>query len=476
MDIRILLEVLDAGKNQYKYAGPAEGQVYGVQVQNGSYPYMEGMLYVQPSLTHPHPPNNMCVIAGGNELYETLQKILLDYNRKESLLIRMQDKLNAFRSSETDMISGVMDNPCILLREDYKPLVWNGFEREEEFWWVSRIDFKTVAKKGQNLNICYQEITEEIPYPLMIVQYTNPRGKKRYCVLAGRDTRFDRVADPVFLKKICNILQCYTFTNNGIVQPISRLDELLESMVHEIPSQPELMLNELLKAGWVEKEKYYVLLIDVSLGKTKADDAEELSQKLNARVFSHDNYYVCLLTGTCAEEYDSRTHLGIEEFLAERNFYAGLSYGFFNIVNLSIGYKQAAEAVKVLLNTLNGIHYYAFADSIVTYLVNTSVNCGEFTMESLCHPSVYKIFEYDKKYGSDYMNFLRIYIYSGGSVKRTAEALYMHKNTVYQKIEKLKESFHVDVNDLYAYVKLYVSLVILEQMPIYNSNDFLKWM
>ena len=78
MDIRILLEVLDAGKNQYKYAGPAEGQVYGVQVQNGSYPYMEGMLYVQPSLTHPHPPNNMCVIAGGNELYETLQKILLD--------------------------------------------------------------------------------------------------------------------------------------------------------------------------------------------------------------------------------------------------------------------------------------------------------------------------------------------------------------------------------------------------------------
>lgn len=37
------------------------------------------------------------------------------------------------------------------------------------------------------------------------------------------------------------------------------------------------------------------------------------------------------------------------------------------------------------------------------------------------------------------MNFLRIYIYSGGSVKRTAEALFMHKNTVYQKIEKLKE-------------------------------------
>ena len=53
MDIRILLEVLDTRQNQYKYTGPMEGQVYGVQVQNGSYSYLEGMLYVQPSLTIP---------------------------------------------------------------------------------------------------------------------------------------------------------------------------------------------------------------------------------------------------------------------------------------------------------------------------------------------------------------------------------------------------------------------------------------
>ena len=70
MDIRILLEVLDTRQNQYKYTGPMEGQVYGVQVQNGSYSYLEGMLYVQPSLTHPRPPKNTCVIAGETDLYE----------------------------------------------------------------------------------------------------------------------------------------------------------------------------------------------------------------------------------------------------------------------------------------------------------------------------------------------------------------------------------------------------------------------
>ena len=92
-----------------------------------------------------------------------------------------------------------------------------------------------------------------------------------------------------------------------------------------------------------------MLLIDVSLGKTKVNDVGELSKRLNARVFSHENYYVCLLTGTCAEEYDSRTQLGIEDFLVERNFYAGLSYGFFNIVNISIGYKQSV-AIEIFLH------------------------------------------------------------------------------------------------------------------------------
>ena len=67
-------------------------------------------------------------LRGKQIFYEVLQKILLNYNRKESLLIKMQDKLTAFRSSETGHdFGGHGIIRVILLREDYKPLVWNGF-------------------------------------------------------------------------------------------------------------------------------------------------------------------------------------------------------------------------------------------------------------------------------------------------------------------------------------------------------------
>lgn len=476
MEMATLLKVLDASLTSYEYAGSKEKEIYGVQIQNGSYPYLDGMLYFQDSLSHPTPPQNVCVISGDRNLYETIQRIILDYSRKESLLIKMQDQLSAYRSSETEMISGIMGNPSIILREDYKPLVWNGFAGEEDFPWISEIPCKETQKRSEELHVYIQEMSDQVPFTFMVVPYTNSRGKRRYCVLVERETKFDRVIDPIFLEKICNTLQCYTFTNTGVVQPVSRLEELIKNMLYTVPAQPEKMKNELGKAGWIDREKYYVLLIDVSFGKTSANDMEELSRRLKARVFAHENYYVCLMTGTYDVEYDSRTDLGILDFLEERNFYAGLSYGFFDIVKISVAYKQALEAIKVLLDTLKGVRYYAFAEDIVTYLVKTSASVGELPMEGLCHPDVYRIYEYDQKYDSDYLNFLRVFIYSGGSVKRTAEAMFIHKNTVYQKIEKLKEYFHIDVNDLYAYVKIYVSLVIFEQMTSGNPNEFLRWM
>lgn len=70
MLVRILLEVLDFENIVYEYAGPEDAQIYGVQMQNGTYKYKEGILYMQRSLLQPKPPQDMCVIAGDFGLYD----------------------------------------------------------------------------------------------------------------------------------------------------------------------------------------------------------------------------------------------------------------------------------------------------------------------------------------------------------------------------------------------------------------------
>ena len=72
-----------------------------------------------------------------------------------------------------------------------------------------------------------------------------------------------------------------------------------------------------------------MLLIDVSLGKTKVNDVEELSKRLNARVFSHEK----LLRVSADRHLCGRNMIpgpsGNRGFPGGTEFLWGLSYGFF---------------------------------------------------------------------------------------------------------------------------------------------------
>ncbi len=77
MDIRILLEVLYQTKSVQIYRAPWKGKAGMGSRQNGSYySYLEDAVF---SSRQPK-SENTCVIAGETDLYEVLQKILLNYN------------------------------------------------------------------------------------------------------------------------------------------------------------------------------------------------------------------------------------------------------------------------------------------------------------------------------------------------------------------------------------------------------------
>lgn len=190
MLVRTLLEVLDFENIVYEYAGPEEAQIYGVQMQNGTYKYKEGILYMQRSLLQPKPPQDMCVIAGDFGLYDILQDKILSYFQKEAALLKMQESLLKEDSliNEAAGIAEIMGNPCILLREDKKVLAWNGFRGTEEFEWASRLDLEKICGENEGITVCYCEQSAEAPYALMAAFFMNLRGERRYC--SGKEKSF----------------------------------------------------------------------------------------------------------------------------------------------------------------------------------------------------------------------------------------------------------------------------------------------
>lgn len=53
--------------------------------------------------------------------------------------------------------------------------------------------------------------------------------------------------------------------------------------------------------------------------------------------------------------------------------------------------------------------------------------------------------------------------------------MHYHRNTVYQKIQKLEDYFGLDFSDVYLYIKLYLSVTILNKVDEVHPRNYMLW-
>jgi DNA-binding PucR family transcriptional regulator len=72
------------------------------------------------------------------------------------------------------------------------------------------------------------------------------------------------------------------------------------------------------------------------------------------------------------------------------------------------------------------------------------------------------ILRYDETHDTDFCKVLECYLKHGGSVKDTAEELFVHRNTINKKINKIEEITGFDLSDLDTRVKFKIAFMIQE--------------
>lgn len=75
-----------------------------------------------------------------------------------------------------------------------------------------------------------------------------------------------------------------------------------------------------------------------------------------------------------------------------------------------------------------------------------------------------RILEYDKANGADLTDVLRCYLNHDGSVKDTADALFVHRNTVNYKIGKIGELLHKDLSSLQVRMELLLAFMLQDML------------
>ena len=136
----------------------------------------------------------------------------------------------------------------------------------------------------------------------------------------------------------------------------------------------------------------------------------------------------------------------------------GVSGVFDEINELPFAYSQAMEAIEIGSKySPNDTRLY-FGDFRIVSLFR------KFDREELSKAvdrKLRKVIKYDAENGTSYFNDLKAYFDAGRNINKAADLLFVHKNSMYYRLEKIKNLFEIDVEDENSVFLVELSIKIL---------------
>lgn len=207
---------------------------------------------------------------------------------------------------------------------------------------------------------------------------------------------------------------------------------------------------------WEFDSKYCTIVIDLDysehIQRSFFADLLESQIKLNCKVFAHDGYLVaiCHEPPSTSVIYDILVHM-----YDSIPFYAAVSNTFSSISDMSTYYLQACNILNFgrksrhyelgNANTKYSSHIF-FASTYGIYITIEEL-LQNHDLSEICHQGVLELLEDDKQNNSLLLSTLYCYLTNDRNVRRCAQALFVHRNTLLRRIEKINASLGVDINN-----------------------------
>jgi len=152
----------------------------------------------------------------------------------------------------------------------------------------------------------------------------------------------------------------------------------------------------------------------------------------------------------------------LKDILARNRLFMGVSLPFQNMENLKYFFRQSIAAAEYGLLYHPGRLIKDFYDYALYYLLEAS------SIDDLlcaCHPDIRRLHESDLKDDSDKLKTLSTFLNNERSFSHTAKELFIHRNTLVYRINKIMQLFTYDFEDIYCrdYMKTTIRIMDLFQ-------------
>jgi hypothetical protein len=149
----------------------------------------------------------------------------------------------------------------------------------------------------------------------------------------------------------------------------------------------------------------------------------------------------------------------IPRIVREFNCTAGISVPGSAFVDLKTAHVQAAAALRLGPTRESGVGYYHFSAYTLDYIIDRI--SGELPETCLCHPGLLALIDYDRQHGAGFLKTLCCYIDANYNMTLAAERHFLHRATLYRRMERIQEITHIDLDNPDELLHLSISLKLL---------------
>lgn len=176
-----------------------------------------------------------------------------------------------------------------------------------------------------------------------------------------------------------------------------------------------------------------------------------------------ENIYLLIvkkLSGEAVSKHAEKLVIHIQKMLSSYDFSCCISNTFFELPSIYDAYQICTrlENMKNYFSLGQGIYTYRDWQAVLHYMQYEE----NIDMRALLMPEIYKVRLYDKKYHTYYIQTLSAYFDNNCNLRETAQALGLHRNSVANRMEKIRALFHLDVEDFKTCCNMYETLRILD--------------
>lgn len=168
----------------------------------------------------------------------------------------------------------------------------------------------------------------------------------------------------------------------------------------------------------------------------------------------------------------------LRDFLVQFHAHAGISNASRHLSRFRTLWETAQSTLRLGLKLPRfsaDERYFNYEDYSMYYIIDLAAR--QFITDHhnddliyLIHPIVITICRYDATHNTNLRDVLFYYLLCGCSVNRTAQTMYMHRNTVLNKLNKINEITEIPLEDGYTQHRMIMSCLIIRYYENYMNH------